>query len=64
MSNSNKGNGDKVGGRATVTRAMATATGMAMATMWEMGTAMRLAGNKEGRGKVSKGNDNGDESGG
>jgi hypothetical protein len=33
-------------------RALATA----MATMWEMATATRLAGNKEGKGNGSKGN--------
>ncbi len=49
--NSNKGNGDKGGGRVTVTRAMAT--------MWAMAMAMRLVGNKEGKGKSSKGNGNG-----
>ncbi len=32
-------------------------------TMWAMGTAMRLAGDKEGKGKGVKGNDDGNESG-
>ncbi len=43
----------------TATRALATAT----ATMWAMATAMRLAGNKEGKHKGSKSNGDGDEGG-
>jgi hypothetical protein len=49
--NSNKGHGNKVGGQATATRAMAT--------MWAMATAMRLADNKDGMGKGGKGNGDG-----
>jgi hypothetical protein len=44
--------GDGKGGK------QATAT-MVMGTMWAMATAMRLVGNKEDRGKSSKGNGNG-----
>ncbi len=46
--------------RATAMRAMAMVTAM----MWEMATATRQVGNKKGRGKGSKGNDNGNEGGG
>jgi hypothetical protein len=50
--NSNKGDGNEVGRQATATRAMAT--------MWAaMETAMRLAGDKEGKGRGGKGNGNG-----
>ncbi len=48
----NKSNGDEGGGRAT-----------AMATTWAMATAMRLAGNKEGKCKGGKFDSNGDEGG-
>ncbi len=37
---------------------------MTMATMWAMATAMRLAGDKEGKGKGGKGKCDGDEGGG
>jgi hypothetical protein len=43
------------------TRAMAAV--MAMGTTWVMTMAMRLVGNKEGKGKGSKGNGNGDKGG-
>jgi hypothetical protein len=39
-----------------VIRAMATAT--TMATTWAIATAMRLAGDEEGKSKGSKGNSN------
>jgi hypothetical protein len=45
-----KSNGNEGGGQAT-----------AMATMWEMATEARLAGNKEGKCKGGKSNDDGDE---
>ncbi len=48
MSGSNKGNGDKGGGQATATRATVM-----------MARATRLVGDKEGKGKGGKGNDNG-----
>jgi hypothetical protein len=44
------------------TRAITTAT--ATAAMWALVTAMRLAGNKEGKGKGGKGNGNSNEGGG
>jgi hypothetical protein len=44
---SNEGNEDKGGKRAMVMRAMAMATAMT----WVMATAMRLVGDKEGKGK-------------
>jgi hypothetical protein len=57
VSDSNKGN-DKEGGR----QAMATrVTAMQMATMWAMAMAARLAGDNKGKGKGSKGNDDGNE---
>ncbi len=56
--NRGKSNGDEGGGRATAMRAMAMAT--AMVPTWAMVTAMRLAGDKEGKGKGDKGNGNGD----
>jgi hypothetical protein len=37
---------------------------MATATTWAMGTVMRLAGDKEGKGNGGKGNGNGNEGGG
>ncbi len=43
-----------------MTRAAATA----MATMWAMATATRLAGDEEGKGKGSKGKCDSDEGGG
>jgi hypothetical protein len=49
--NSNKGNGNEGGGRAMVTRAMAM--------MWAMATATRLAGNEEDMGKGRKSNGKG-----
>ncbi len=45
-----------------VMRAAAAAT--AMATMWAMATATRLAGNREGKGMDGKGKCNGNEGGG
>ncbi len=42
------------------TRVMATT----MATMWVMATMMRLMGNKEGKGKRGKGDDDGNKGGG
>ncbi len=56
---SNKGNGNEGGRQATVTRAMVTA----MVTMWEMAMAMRLAGNKEDKGKRGKGDGNSNKGG-
>jgi hypothetical protein len=50
--NGDKSNVDEGGGQAT-----------AMATTWAMATAMRLAGNKEGKCKGSKFNCNGDKGG-
>ena len=50
--NSNEGKGDKGGGQGTVTRAMAT--------IWAMGTAMRLVSDIEKKGKGSKSNGEGD----
>jgi hypothetical protein len=58
--NSNKGNGNKGGWQAMETRVMATT----MATMWVMATMMRLMGNKEGKGKRGKGDDDGNKGGG
>ena len=46
-----KSDGDEGGGQATATRAMATALTM----MWAMVMAMRLAGNKEGKGRAWQG---------
>ncbi len=54
------GNGDEVGGQATVTRLMLTLTPMT----WAMATAMRLVGEKEGKGKGCKGDGDGTEGGG
>ncbi len=45
-----------------MTRAMARVR--ATATMWGMATAMRLVGNKEGKGKGGKGNGDGNKGGG
>jgi hypothetical protein len=39
-------------------------TALATATTWGMVMAMRLAGDKGGKGKGGKGNDKGDEGGG
>jgi hypothetical protein len=36
---------------------------MAIATMWAIGTVIRLAGNKEGKGEGGKGKCDGDEVG-
>ncbi len=60
MSKSNKGDGNEGGGRTIVTMAAVTAT----TTMWVMAMATRLAGNKEGKGKGSKGKCDGNEGGG
>ncbi len=59
----NKGDGNKGGRQATATRAMASEMAMAtpLAMTWAMVTAMRLAGDKEGKGKGGKGNGEGDE---
>ncbi len=66
MSNSNEDYGNKGGGQVTEMRATATtmATATATATMCAMAMATRLVGNKEGKGEVSKGNDDGNEGGG
>jgi hypothetical protein len=58
----NEGNGDECGGRVTATRVMAMAT--VTAPTWAMVTTMRLAGDKNSKGKGGKGNGDGDESGG
>ncbi len=50
--NSGKSNGDKCGGRASLTRAVAMAT--APSTRVVMATAMRLAGDKEGRARLAR----------
>ncbi len=55
-----KSNGDEGDGQATVTRAM----GMAKTTPWAIVMVMRLAGNKESKGKGSKGNSDDNEGGG
>ncbi len=60
MSNSNKGNCNKGGRKTTVTRAAM----MAMATMWAIVMAKRLAGNEEGKGKGGKGKFDGNKGGG
>jgi hypothetical protein len=57
-----KSNGNKGGGCAMVTRAIATV--MATSTTWVMVTTIRLAGNTEGKGRGSKSNGNGNEGGG
>ncbi len=57
-----KSNWDKGGRQGIAMRSMATVT--VMAPTWAMVTAMRLAGNTEGKGKGGKGNGNGDEGGG
>ncbi len=59
-----KGNGDKGGGKATATRAMAMATAMTTEMMWAMGMTARWAGDEESKGKGGKGNCDGDEGGG
>ncbi len=51
--NSNEGNGNKGGRQELAMRVMVT--------MWAMATAMRLAGDKENKGKGIKGDDNGKE---
>ncbi len=43
---------------------MATAMATAKVTIWAMMTATRLVGDEEGKGKSSKGNDDGDKGGG
>jgi hypothetical protein len=57
---SGKSDGDKGGGQATVTRAMATV----MPMTWVMATAMRLVGDKEGKGEVGDGIGDGNEGSG
>ncbi len=54
-----KSNGDKGGGKSIATRAMATVK----AATWAMAMVRRLAGDEEGKGKGSKGDCNGNESG-
>ncbi len=62
----NDGNGNEGGRRATAMRATTTvkAAVTAMAIIWAMAMAMRVAGDKEGKGKGGKGNCKGDEGGG
>ncbi len=56
----NNGDGDEGGGQATAMRAMATvmvmamAVAMAMAMTWAMEMAIRLAGDKVGKGRVER----------
>jgi hypothetical protein len=59
-SNSNEGNCNEGGRQTMVTRAAATM----VATMRAMGMAMRLAGDKKGKGEGSKGKCYGNEGGG
>jgi hypothetical protein len=61
--NGNRGkiNGNEGGGRSTETRAMGTV--MATAPTWAMVTALRLAGDEEGKGKGGKGIGKGNEGG-
>ncbi len=59
----NEGDGNEGGGQATATRVMAMATATATAMTWGMATAMRLVGDKEGKGEGGKDNGEGDEGG-
>jgi hypothetical protein len=61
----NEGNGNKGGRQATALRVMVTVMALVKATVmtWAISTAMRLAGDKEGKGKGGKDNGEGDEGG-